>query len=93
MKRVDYVILEQSPLLPLHSEKKLAALDQGSAGKQRGRRVQAILLMTSVVSMGGGVQGVCEVKIDYVILGTSRHIPGGIKNWQQLALFVLERGR
>ena len=44
LKRVDYVILEQSPLLPLHSEKKLAALDQGSAGKQRGRRVQARFL-------------------------------------------------
>ena len=33
---------------------------------------------------GGGTQGVCEVKVDYVILGTSRHIPGGIENWQQL---------
>ena len=29
--------------------------------------------------LGGG-----EVKVDYVILGTSRHIPGGIENWQHL---------
>ena len=41
---------------------------------------------------GRGTQGVCEV--DYVILGTSRHIPGGIGEWQQLADFCLgERGR
>ena len=30
---------------------------------------------------GGGNPGGCEVKVDYVILGTSRHIPGGIENW------------
>ena len=34
-------------------------------------------------SFGGGPRG-CEVKVDYVILGTSRHIPGGIENWQHL---------
>ena len=33
---------------------------------------------------GGGNPGGCEVEVDYVILGTSRHIPGGIENWQHL---------
>ena len=33
--------------------------------KQRGRRVQAVCLMASVISMvEGGTQGVCEVKVD-----------------------------
>ena len=37
--------------------------------------------------LGGRDPGGCEVKVDYVILGTSRHIPGGIENWQQLTVF------
>ena len=47
--------------------------------KQRGRRVQAVCLMASVISMvEGGTQGVCEVNVDYVILGNFSPYPGAL---------------
>ena len=65
------------------SNKKMAAVACFSGGRNLFPLEQENLH----IFFWGGDPGGCEVKVDYVILGTSRHIPGGIENWQQLTVF------